>query len=127
MCKRGECSGQSGVPVIRIDGEVMIGFDAQRLNELFGSVKAGDVFDVVIVGAGPAGLTAAVYCARKSLSAKVVTQNIGGQALESWAIENYMGYRMVTGDELMQKFEEQVRSQDIQLELDKTEGITEED
>ncbi len=120
-------SGQSGVPVLKIDGEVIVGFDAQRLNEIFGSAKTGDVYDVVIVGAGPAGLTAAVYCARKSLSAMIITENIGGQALESWAIENYMGYRMVTGDELMQKFEEQVRSQNIQLELDKAVGISGED
>ncbi|HVP94860.1 MAG TPA: Uxx-star family glutaredoxin-like (seleno)protein [Methanoregulaceae archaeon] len=114
-----EMSGQRGVPVIVVDDEVIIGFDAQRLNELFGSEEPGDVFDVLIIGAGPAGLTAAVYCARKSLRAKIISENIGGQALESWAIENYMGYRMITGDELMKKFEEQVREQNISLDLDR--------
>jgi alkyl hydroperoxide reductase subunit F len=112
-------SGQRGVPVITIDDEVIVGFDTQRLNELFGSVREGGVYDVLIVGAGPAGLTAGMYCARKMLSTLIISENIGGQALESWAIENYMGYRMVTGEDLMKKFEEQVRTHDIRLELDR--------
>jgi alkyl hydroperoxide reductase subunit F len=95
-----EISSQRGIPVITIDDEIIIGFDAQRLNEIFGTGTEGDILDVLIIGAGPAGLTAAVYCARKLLTAVIITENIGGQALESWTIENYMGYRMITGDEL---------------------------
>jgi NADH-dependent peroxiredoxin subunit F len=111
-------SGQLGVPVTVVDDEVIVGFDAQRLNELFGAPKRAAVADVMILGAGPAGLTAAVYTARKGLTTLVITQNIGGQALESWAIENYMGFRMVKGEDLMKRFEEQVRDLQIQLELD---------
>ncbi len=122
-----DISGQLGVPVITVDDEVIVGFDAQRLNELFGSAKAGDVYDVLIMGAGPAGLTAGMYCARKMLKTVIISENIGGQALESWSIENYMGYRVVTGDELMKKFEEQVRSQNIHLELDSVVTIARED
>jgi len=114
-----EISGQYGVPVITIDDEVIVGFDAQRLNTLFGEEKGGEVYDVLIIGAGPAGLTAGVYCARKLLKTMIVSENSGGQASESWAIENYMGYRMITGDDLMMKFEEQVRSLDLHLEIDK--------
>jgi alkyl hydroperoxide reductase subunit F len=117
-------SGQRGVPVTVVDDEVIVGFDSQRLNELFGEVSPEDVNDVVIVGAGPAGLTAGVYCARKMLKTVIISENIGGQALESWAIENYMGYRMIAGEELMKKFEEQVRTLDIRLELDQVTGIT---
>jgi alkyl hydroperoxide reductase subunit F len=106
---------------------VIVGFDSQRLNELFGTASPEDVNDVVIVGAGPAGLTAGVYCARKMLKTVIISENIGGQALESWAIENYMGYRMVTGEELMKKFEEQVRTLNIRLELDRVTGITREE
>jgi alkyl hydroperoxide reductase subunit F len=119
-------SGQRGVPVIVVDDEVIVGFDAQRLNELFGTPSSDDVFDVVIVGAGPAGLTAAVYCGRKMLNTIIISENIGGQALESWAIENYMGYRMVTGEDLMKKFEEQVRNLNLRLELDRVVSITRE-
>ncbi|HVP96403.1 Uxx-star family glutaredoxin-like (seleno)protein [Methanoregula sp.] len=116
-------SGQRGVPVITVDDEVIIGFDSQRLNELFGTHPSSEIYDVVIVGAGPAGLTAGVYCARKLLKTLIVSESIGGQALESWAIENYMGYRMITGEDLMKKFEEQVRTLDVRLELDRVTGI----
>jgi len=81
-------------------------------------------YDVLIIGAGPAGLTAAVYCSRKMLQTAIVSENIGGQALESWAIENYMGYRVVSGPDLMQKFEEQARSMDnIHLDLDRVQSL----
>ena len=121
-----DLSGQRGVPVIVIDDEVIVGFDSQRLNELFGTTSPEELNDVVIVGAGPAGLTAGVYCARKMLKTVIISENIGGQALESWAIENYMGYRMITGGELMKKFEEQVRTLNIRLELDRVTGIVQE-
>ncbi|NYT20362.1 MAG: FAD-dependent oxidoreductase [Methanomicrobiales archaeon] len=114
-----EISGQYGVPVITVDDEVIVGFDAQRLNELFGEEKGGEVYDVLIIGAGPAGLTAGVYCARKLLKTLIISENIGGQAVESWSIENYMGFAKITGDDLMRKFEDQVRSQNIRLEVDK--------
>ncbi|MDO9550111.1 MAG: Uxx-star family glutaredoxin-like (seleno)protein [Methanoregula sp.] len=122
-----DLSGQRGVPVIIVDEEVIVGFDSVRLNELFGKPPTGDNYDVVIVGAGPAGLTAGVYCARKMLNTIIISENIGGQALESWAIENYMGYRMISGEELMKKFEEQVRTLNIRLELDKVTAIAKED
>ena len=122
-----ELSGQRGVPVIMVDDEVIVGFDSERLNELFGEPKTGESYDVVIVGAGPAGLTAGVYCARKMLNTIIISENIGGQALESWAIENYMGYRMIAGEDLMKKFEEQVRTLNIRLELDKVTAIAKDD
>jgi len=122
-----ELSGQRGVPVITVDDEVIVGFDSRRLNELFGTSTAGDIYDVLIIGAGPAGLTAGVYCARKFLKTMIISENIGGQALESWSIENYMGYRMVTGEDLMKKFEEQIQTLDVRLELDRVTGIYQED
>lgn len=118
-----EISGQYGVPVITVDDEIIIGFDSRKLNELFGSETESEVRDVIIIGAGPAGLTAAVYCARKLLSTLIISENIGGQALASWTIENYMGYRMISGDELMKKFEEQVREQNVRLDLDRVREI----
>ena len=111
-------SGQRGVPVTIIDDEVIVGFDAKRLRELFGTPLEEMVHDVVIVGAGPAGLTAAVYCARKLMKTVVVAENIGGQATWSWNVENYMGFPAITGGDLIHKFEEQVRGSKIAIELD---------
>jgi alkyl hydroperoxide reductase subunit F len=122
-----DLSGQRGVPVIVVDDEVIVGFDSERLNDLFGEPQTGDSYDVVIVGAGPAGLTAGVYCSRKMLNTIIISENIGGQALESWAIENYMGYRMITGEDLMKKFEEQVRTLHTRLELDRVISIAKDD
>jgi alkyl hydroperoxide reductase subunit F len=122
-----ELSGQRGVPVIIVDDEVIIGFDSQRLNDLFGETISGEIYDVLIVGAGPAGLTAGVYCARKMLNTIIISENLGGQALESWAIENYMGYRMITGEDLMKKFVEQVRTLKMRLELDRVTSISKKD
>ncbi|MEN6518231.1 MAG: FAD-dependent oxidoreductase [Methanospirillum sp.] len=121
-----ERSNQYAVPVTTVDDEVIIGFDTKRLAALFGEDRVADVVDVLIVGAGPAGLTAGVYCARKGLKTLLIATAIGGQALESWAIENYMGYRMIKGEELMHKFEEQLTTQDVRLELDRVTGIARE-
>ena len=72
-----------------------------------------EIYDVIIIGGGPAGLTAATYLGRKALNALIITKNIGGQALLSIGIENYMGYQFVAGQELMNKFEEQVRQYNV--------------
>lgn len=73
-------------------------------------------YDLIILGAGPAGMTAGVYAARKQLDTLVLTENIGGQATWSSGIENYLGYIFVTGTELVQKFEEHVRTFDVKIE-----------
>lgn len=124
-----ELTGQRGVPVTVSGDEVIVGFDAPRLREVFGTEQEtpSRMYDVLILGGGPAGLTAGVYCARKLLDAVIVTEDIGGQAQESWVIENYMGFRMVSGDDLMQKFEEQARKEGIRLELDRVEAVVADD
>ncbi|MBN2452865.1 MAG: FAD-dependent oxidoreductase [Candidatus Omnitrophica bacterium] len=66
-------------------------------------------YDLVIIGAGPAGITAAVYAARKKIDFIVITGNIGGQAAWSGDIENYTGYQFITGPELASKFEEHIK------------------
>jgi len=64
--------------------------------------------DLIIIGAGPAGLTAAIYAARKKLDTLVISKNVGGQATLSWEVENYLGYNLISGVELVQKFREHV-------------------
>jgi alkyl hydroperoxide reductase subunit F len=67
------------------------------------------MYEVTIIGAGPAGMTAAVYAARKKLNALLLSKDIGGQAIWASKIENYMGYQFIEGTELMRKFEDQVK------------------
>lgn len=73
------------------------------------------MFDLIIVGAGPAGITASVYAARKKMNLFVITKDIGGQAAWSGDIENYIGYQFITGSELVGKFEEHMRKYAIAL------------
>ncbi|MEE8372364.1 MAG: FAD-dependent oxidoreductase [Dehalococcoidia bacterium] len=67
------------------------------------------MYDLIIIGAGPAGMTAAVYAARKKMNALLLSKDHGGQLLWTSGIENYMGFQFIEGFELMQKFEEQVK------------------
>lgn len=73
------------------------------------------VYDLIIIGAGPAGITAAVYAARKRLNFLVITGDIGGQAAWSGDIENYTGYQFITGPDLAAKFEEHMRTYGISV------------
>jgi len=73
------------------------------------------MFDLIIIGAGPAGITSGVYAARKKMELLVITKDIGGQAAWSGDIENYTGYQFISGPELAAKFEEHMRKFDIQL------------
>jgi len=80
------------------------------------------MYGLIIIGGGPAGMTAAVYAARKRLNALLISRDVGGQVLWTHGIENYMGYQYIEGRELMQKFEEQV--EEFPLEQRIGEGVT---
>lgn len=67
------------------------------------------MYELIIVGAGPAGMTAAVYAARKKIDTLLLSKDHGGQVMWTSGVENYMGYQFIEGFELIQKFEEQVR------------------
>jgi alkyl hydroperoxide reductase subunit F len=66
------------------------------------------MYDLIIVGGGPAGMAAAVYAARKLLKTLLISTDIGGQVLWTNEVENYLGYQLIEGDELISKFEDQV-------------------
>jgi len=72
------------------------------------------MFDLIIIGAGPAGIAASIYAARKKMNFLVIAKNIGGQAAWSGDIENYIGYQFITGPELVEKFEEHMLKYGIQ-------------
>jgi len=73
------------------------------------------IYELIIIGAGPAGVTAAVYAARKRMDYTVLTVDIGGQAALSSDIENYTGYQFITGVELTAKFEEHIKKYGIDV------------
>lgn len=73
------------------------------------------MFDLIIVGAGSAGITASVYAARKKMNFLVIAKDIGGQTAWSGDIENYTGYQFITGPELAAKFEEHMQKYGIEV------------
>ncbi len=73
------------------------------------------MYDLIIIGAGPAGITASVYAARKRLNFLVITLDIGGQAAWSGDIENYTGYQFITGPDLASKFESHMRQYNFDM------------
>jgi len=66
------------------------------------------MYDLIILGGGPAGLAAAVYAARKRIKTLLLSHDIGGQVNWTTGIENYLGYQFIEGSDLIAKFQEQV-------------------
>jgi thioredoxin reductase (NADPH) len=80
--------------------------------------------DLIIIGAGPAGITAAVYAARRKLSTLVLeSQAAGGQMLLTSEIENYPGFGSITGAELSKRFEEHARSLGVEIRAEQAAEI----
>lgn len=75
-------------------------------------------YDLIIIGAGPAGITASVYAARKRMNFLVISKDIGGQTAWSGDIENYTGYQFITGPELTAKFQEHMLRYKVELRED---------
>ncbi len=81
------------------------------------------IFDTIIIGAGPAGITAAIYAARKNLRVMVLTKDIGGQAALSGDIENYPGFTVISGEVLASKFREDLQIFESNQSLFLKEGV----
>ena len=133
-----EISGQRGVPVTVIDGkEIVIGDDLMKLQNLLvgdevpkeAPIKADH--ELAIIGAGAAGLPAALYAGRKELDTIVIGGAIGGMVNQSKTIENYPGIPDVPGDVLMGKIAEHAKStgveflEDVGISIVKKGGIFE--
>ena len=108
-------SGWKGRPVLRrltADGRPLI---ASRR----GGFGCMEEYDVVIVGGGPAGLTAGLFAARAKLKALLIEKKgLGGQLLNTEWIEDYPGFERIRGAELAQRMESQVRKLGLQIEMD---------
>jgi len=75
------------------------------------------IYDVIIVGGGPSGLTAAIYTIRNKLKTLILTKDIGGQMGWSGVIENYSGFDHITGPGLTMKFDEHVKKLGAEIRL----------
>ena len=71
------------------------------------------MYDLAIIGGGPAALSGAVYAGRKRLDTVLIAKEIGGQLLLMSGIENYLGFESITGAELADKFTNQMAQYDI--------------
>jgi len=81
-------------------------------------------WELIIIGAGPAGLTAGIYAGRRELKTLILEEKIpGGTAADSPLIENYPGFRSISGRELMDKMLEHCKSFGVQIH--ELEGVTE--
>ena len=84
--------------------------------------ETNELHDLIIIGAGPAGLGASIYASRYKLNHLVIGEEIGGQVVEASRIENWAGYESISGKELMEKFRlqtEHLGAQIIQGTVDK--------
>ena len=66
------------------------------------------IYDTLIIGAGPGGMTAGIYAARREMNALIVGQEIGGQVMWASEIENYPGFRSINNYDLINRMREQV-------------------
>ena len=82
------------------------------------------MYDVIVVGGGPAGMTAALYAQRNGQSALVIEKNgFGGQITHSPKVENYPGTLSMSGNEFADKTLEQILAQGAEIEIDCVTGI----
>lgn len=83
------------------------------------------MYDIIIIGAGPAGLTAAVYAGRAEKSVLILEKDtFGGQITHSPRVENYPGFLQMSGNEFAEKLLEQAMAQGAAIDLDNATAIT---
>jgi len=114
------------VPSVYLNG-VNFGQGRMGLEEILGKLDTGasekqaekisakDAFDVLVVGGGPAGASAAIYAARKGIRTGVAAERFGGQVLDTMAIENFVSVQETEGPKLASALEEHVRQYDVDI------------
>lgn len=87
-------------------------------------MSASDIYDLIIIGGGPAGVTAGIYAGRQKLKTLLITKEIGGQLVKKAVdIENYPGFPKISGHELANKFREHLKNFKVEIELDEVSKI----
>ncbi|MFW6309186.1 MAG: glutaredoxin 3, partial [bacterium] len=118
-----ERSGKKTIPQIFINDQKIGGYDSliekissgefdQKIDYERPNCREKD-WDLTVIGAGPAGMTAAVYAARKGLKVLLLGRDIGGQVIETDTIDNYLPEYGSSGPDLMQDFLQHLRNYKI--------------
>ncbi len=114
------------VPTVFVNGEpfgsgrmnleqIVAKLDTGAAERTAASLAEKDPFDVLVVGGGPSGATAAVYAARKGIRTGVVAERFGGQVLDTMAIENFTSVSYTEGPRFAAELESQVRQYDVDI------------
>ena len=123
-----EQRGVMAVPTVFRDGElfasgrmglaeILAELDAAGAYAHVAQISEKDTFEVLVVGDGPAGATAAMYAARKGIRTGLVAERFGGQLLDTLAIENFASVSYTEGPKLANELEFHVREYDVDLML----------
>ncbi|WP_018662804.1 alkyl hydroperoxide reductase subunit F [Heyndrickxia acidiproducens] len=118
-----ESKGIMAVPSIYLNGEF---FESGRMEVEEILAKIGSTpdptefaekepFDVLVVGGGPSGASAAIYAARKGIRTGIVAERFGGQILDTVGIENLIGTKYTEGPKLAANLEEHVKQYDVDI------------
>ncbi|ADH97928.1 alkyl hydroperoxide reductase subunit F [Salisediminibacterium selenitireducens] len=111
------------VPAVYLNGEFLGGgrMTIEDILEKLGQgtdaseLDAKDPFDVLVVGGGPAGASAAVYASRKGIRTGVVAERFGGQVQDTMSIENFISVKKTEGPKLVASLEEHVRDYSVDI------------
>ena len=115
-----------GVPAVFLNGqefgqgrlsieEILAKLDTNAGERQAEELNAKGVFDVLIVGGGPAGAAAAIYAARKGIKTGVVAERFGGQVLDTLGIENFISVKETEGPKMAAALEEHVKTYDVDI------------
>jgi NADH-dependent peroxiredoxin subunit F len=104
----GESFGSGRMTIEEILAKMGNGPDASELSEK-------DPYDVLVVGGGPAGASAAIYAARKGIRTGIVAERFGGQVMDTMGIENFISMKYTEGPKLVASLEEHVKEYGIDV------------